>query len=461
MHTCGRRICAFVRPILPRQQTSLLILAAVTGLAGAFSGLLFRSAFTLIQRQINGSGAGMVAMAEALPWWGRLFLPMVGGILGGALLTFGLRWAPRRAADDYLEAITVGDGVLSVRQTLVKSLSSLCSIGTGASIGREGPMVQLAAMAGSALGRVFGLSRPNMRLLVACGATAGITAAYNAPIAGVIFIAEIAVGALSKSTLGPLIVASAISNIVTRWFLGLAPVYKMPAFTMITGWEVFAYAGLGVVCGFAAPVFRWVLDITRAGFTRLSRHLIVNMAVGGLGVGLISVWQPNVWGNGYSVVNSILHEPWTWHALALALVLKVLATALCAGSGTVGGVFTPTLFVGATLGAIYGHVLVGVSPLSDTVISGYVMVGMGAFLASITYAPLMCILIVFELTLSYEVILPLMLACVIGHYIAQWIKPHSIYAKRDEPRPAATASNKPPVQQPTAGKPVPDAKVEA
>lgn len=193
-----------------------------------------------------------------------------GGILGGAFLTLGLRWAPRRVADDYLEAITVGDGVLSIRQTLIKSLSSLCSIGTGASIGREGPMVQLAAMAGSALGRVFKLSRMQMRLLVACGATAGITAAYNAPIAGVIFVVEIATGTLSKATLGPLIVASVISNIVTRRFFGLSSVYKMPDFTMIIGWEVFAYAGLGVVCGFAAPAFRGILDMARDGFVRLS-----------------------------------------------------------------------------------------------------------------------------------------------------------------------------------------------
>jgi CIC family chloride channel protein len=189
---------------------------------------------------------------------------------------------------------------------------------------------------------------------VACGATAGITSAYNAPIAGSIYVIEIAMGSLSKETLGPLIVASVIANIVTRWFFGLSAVYKMPPFTMITGWEVFAYAGLGIICGFAAPAFRWVLDITRKSFLRFSQGLIINMALGGLGLGIISVWEPNVWGNGYSVVNSILHASWTWQALLLLLVLKVIAKALCSGSGMVGGVFTPTLFVGAALGALYG-----------------------------------------------------------------------------------------------------------
>jgi CIC family chloride channel protein len=369
-----------------------------------------------------------------------LLLPAVGGTCAAMLLKFGLQWSPRYGSDDYLEAITIGNGVLSTRQTLIKSASSLCSIATGASIGREGPMVQLAATIGSGIGRALKLSHNQLRLLVACGATAGITSAYNAPIAGTIFVVEIAMGSLAKATLGPLIVASVIANIITRWFLGLDAVYKMPPFNLISGWEVFAYAGLGIVCGFTAPVFRWVLDIVRKAFLRLSLGLIVNMTLGGLGVGLISIWVPEVWGNGYSVVNSILHAPtWTWQALLMLLVLKVIATALCSGSGTVGGVFTPTLFVGAALGALYGHLLVGLSPLSDTVVSGYIMVGMGAFLASVTYAPLMCILMIFEMTLSYDVILPLMLACVIGHHIAHWLRPHSIYTQRAEGEEPDTA----------------------
>ncbi len=379
----------------------------------------------------------MVALAKDMPWWVRLVLPMLGGALAGALLTFGLKWVPRRGSDDYLEAITIGDGDIPFRQTVIKSFSSLCSIGTGASIGREGPMVQLAAMVGSLLGKYFKLPPKQIQLLVACGATAGITAAYNAPIAGTIFVIELAIGSLDKDILGPLIVSSVISNMMTHWLFGLAPAYQMPTFSIHKNWEVFTYAALGVVCGFAGPAFRWFLDLARKSFLSLSKSLILNMAMGGLGVGLISVWIPEVWGNGYSVVNSILHTNWTWQALLILLVFKVLATSLSSGSGTVGGVFTPTLFVGAALGALYGHALVGMSELSDTVVSGYVMVGMGAFLASVTYAPLMCILMIFEMTLSYQVVLPLMLACVIGHHIAHRIRPHSIYTQRDEHGPPA------------------------
>ena len=419
--------------LFPRDEKfSFLFLAALVGAGGAIAAVLFRSTFVWLQHAIPHEGVGMVALAKALPWWGRMLLPTFGGLVGGLILKFGLHWVQRRGADDYMEAVTIGDGRVGVRSTLLKALSSLCCIASGASIGREGPMVQLAAMFGSVVGRFLKLPRNLSQTLVACGATAGIASAYNAPIAGAVFVPEVGMGFSSKTLLGTLIISSVVADMVVRWLLNLDAVYKMPAFTMISGWEVFAYAGLGVICGFAAPLFRWILDRSREVFIKIPVALPVQMAIGGLGVGIISIWMPEVWGNGYSVVNSILHNPWTWQALLALLVLKVLATALCSGSGMIGGVFTPSLFVGAALGAVYGHFLTHFALLSGTEINGYVMVGMGAFLASVTYAPLMCILMIFEMTLSYDVVLPLMLACVVAHHIAQYVRPHSIYTQRNE-----------------------------
>lgn len=426
------RIRACIRSCWPQDEHfTLLILAALVGVGGAFCSLIFRTLLILARHALDPHDKGIVAMAHLLPWWARVMLPVAGGIAAGLVLQLGLRWARSRGANDYLEAITIGDGVISVRQSLIKSLASLISVDSGASIGREGSMVQLAAMFGSVLGRVLKVSQTRLQLLVACGATAGITSAYNAPIAGTIFVAEIAMGSLAKATLGPLIVSSVIANVITRWVFDLKTVYEMPPIVIASGWEVFAYAGLGIVCGFLAPVFRLALDWVRAGFNRLGGGLVVNMALGGLVVGVISVWVPDVWGNGYSVVNSILHNPWTWQALLAILLFKIVATALSTGSGVVGGVFTPTLFVGAALGALYGHALVGISSLSDTTVATYAIVGMGAFLASVTYAPLMSILMIFEMTLSYDVVLPLMLACVIGHSIAQHLRPDSIYGRTE------------------------------
>jgi len=191
------RIRSFLRAHWPKDELfTLLVLAALVGVGGAVSSFLFREFLTGARHSLDPRDDGIVAMARLLPWWGRLLLPTMGGVAGGAILKYGLKWAPKRGADDYLEAITIGDGNLGVRQTLIKSASSLCSVDSGASIGREGPMVQLAAMIGSVLGRALRLPREQRQMMVACGATAGITSAYNAPIAGSLFVVEIAMGSL-------------------------------------------------------------------------------------------------------------------------------------------------------------------------------------------------------------------------------------------------------------------------
>lgn len=420
-----------VRPYLPRDNAFLmLVLAALVGFGSACAVLLFRLTFVEIRTLLVPGADSMVNMAKALPWWGRLLLPVTGGALSGAIMQYGLHRFARRGADDYLEAITIGDGRLSARQTLLKSFASLCSIDSGASIGREGPMIQLAAMVGSGLGRFINLSKERLQLLVACGATAGLACAYNAPIAGLLFVSEIALGSLSKKTLAPLIIASVVASVVTHRFFGLKAVYQMPTFlVMSSGRALLFYVLLGVLCGLMAPVFRWFLDLSRKMFSRLGRSKVLPMALGGLGVGALSIVNPNIWGNGYSVVNSILHEPWTWQALLAIFAFKILATSLSYGSGAIGGVFTPTLFVGAALGTLYGQGLASLGLVPQDAVVSCTIIGMGAFLASITYAPLMSILMLFEMTLNYDVVLPLMLACVISHYIAHRFRPDSIYRK--------------------------------
>ncbi|HEY9269763.1 ClcB-like voltage-gated chloride channel protein [Achromobacter sp.] len=409
-----------------------LCAAALMGLLGALATVVFREMLAWTQMLLGGGDAphGMVSLARGLSPWQRFLMPAIGGALAGAILQMAARWLPKRGAADYMEAISIGRGVIGFRQTVARSLSSIFSIGSGASIGREGPMVQLAAMLSSLTGRYLVLPPRHLRLLVACGATAGITSAYNAPIAGALFISEIVYGAIASATLVPLVVSSVVANIVTRQILHYDAVFHMPPFTLVSGWEVINYLGLGVIAGLAAPQFLRFLDMARAGFGRMPAPLWVRMALGGLIVGALSVVNPEVWGNGYSVVNSMLHTQWAWQAVAAILLLKTLATAASVGSGAVGGVFTPTLFVGAALGALYGTGLQALFPAGDlSAVSSYAVVGMGALLAATTYAPLMSILMIFEMTLSYEVMLPLMLACITGYVIAHRIRPDSVYAK--------------------------------
>ncbi len=402
------------------------------GLFGALATVVFRELLGLAQVGLGAESTphGMVSLARDLNEWQRLIFPAIGGAMAGFILQMAAKWLPKRGAADYMEAISVGRGVIGVRQTLARSVSSIFSIGSGASIGREGPMVQLAAMLSSMMGRFLVLPPRHLRLLVACGATAGITSAYNAPIAGALFISEIVYGVITTATLVPLVVSSVVANIVTRQILHYDAVFLMPHFDFVSGWEVINYLGLGIIAGLAAPQFLRLLDLSRASFSRMRVPLWARMALGGFIVGVLSVFKPEVWGNGYSVVNSMLHTPWAWQAVAAILLMKVIATAASVGSGAVGGVFTPTLFVGAALGYLYGALLNGIFPAGDvSTVASYAVVGMGALLAATTYAPLMSILMIFEMTLSYEVMLPLMLACITGFVVAQKIRPDSVYSK--------------------------------
>lgn len=396
----------------------MLLWAGLLGFLGALVTVGFQEAVHLMEWLSTGEEGGF-AQAAGLPPWRRILVPVLGGVLAGLILQYGMSLARgRRRTTDYMEALTVGDGFISVRASLVKSASSLCSIGSGGSIGREGAMVQLAAMVGSGLGRTLKFPTPQRRTMVACGAAAGIASAYNAPLAAAVFVAEVVVGSIEFETMAPIIVSAVIANATVHGLLGYSPVFAIPHLPAVGHWELPFYLLLGILAGRLAPAYLWLLNLTGRQFQRLPAPLWVRLALGGLGVGLLSLWTPYVWGNGYEVVNSILRESWTVQALLGVLVLKVAATVLTVGSGAVGGVFTPTLFVGAALGSGLGTQLVSWAPGLTGSPTAYAVVGMGAFLSATTRAPLMAILMVFEMTRQYEVVLPLMLASITANYLA-------------------------------------------
>jgi len=406
----------------------MLLWAAVAGFAGSLATVAFREAVSGLLWLLTREHLGLVDTARRLVWWQRLLLPCAGGLAAGAILQWGVRIAKGQSSGDYMEAIVLGDGVISSRQTLVKSVSSLLSIASGGSIGREGSMVQLSAMLASLMGRLARFSPPRLRLQVACGAAAGMSSAYNAPIAGALFVAEIVMGSIAMESFGPLIVSSVVASITIHQLLGYRPTYEVPPFAFPVGWQLVLYVLLGLIAGGLAPFFLRLLETSRSLFARLNLPVAVKLGFGGLIVGAVSVYTPEVWGNGYSVVNSILHGPWAWQALLQVLVFKVLATAATAGSGAVGGVFTPTLFVGAALGSLFAAALQAAVPGAELNASAYAAVGMGCFLAATTHAPFMAILMIFEMTLSYQIVLPLMLASVTAYYTARAGREDSIYA---------------------------------
>jgi CIC family chloride channel protein len=405
---------------------SMLLWGALAGFVGALATIAFRECISLLQELLSGHSGSFVDIAKGLPWHMRVLLPTCGGVLAGLFLVWAKR-VPAGAGGDYMEAVAIGDGVIPVRNTLLRSISSLATIASGGSIGREGPMVQLAALCASLVGRFSHFPASRLRLLVACGAAAGITSAYNAPIAGAFFITEIVLGSLVMESFGPVMVASVVANITMRELPGYRPSYEMPFFPQIAGGEVLLFVVLGVLAGVLAPQFLRALDLGKAAFRQVRLPLPARLGLGGLIVGVVSVWVPEVWGNGYSLVNSLLHADWIWQAVLMLLLAKIFATMVTVGSGAVGGIFTPVLFVGAAVGLLFGDAAQGLMPFHMSQPFAYAMVGMGAFLAAASYAPLMAILMIFEMTLSYQVVLPLMLSCVVAYVVARSLDGRSMY----------------------------------
>jgi chloride channel protein, CIC family len=415
-----------------QELSGIVFWAALIGICGAFTGVGFRASVRLVQRLLTGidPSAGLVETAELLPWWMRVAVPTIGGVFAGLLLWAGQRVLRHSRPVDYMEAVAVGNGQLSSRASLLQAASSFFTIGSGGSIGREGPLVQLAAAVASKIGQWTQAPVPRLRLLVACGASAGVAAAYNAPIAGALFVAEVVLGSIAMESFGPLIVASVVSDATSRHFLGYGPVYLVPHINFGATWELALYALLGILLGHTAPPYLALLDRARRNFRRLRWPLPLRLALGGLVVGLISVGVPQVWGNGYSVVNDMLNDKLTFELLGLVAVAKLISTTASVGSGANGGILTPTLFMGAAFGALYAHGLHLLHPHLTSQIAAYAVVGMGGFLAATTHAPLTSILLIFEMTLDYEVVLPLMLACVTGHYVARiYRQGESVYTR--------------------------------
>lgn len=415
--------------IRPSDLQVTLAWAGIIGSAGAAASVAFRQLTAWVHYLFTGHYGGYVETFVHLPWWQRLILPAIGGALAGVTLLLGSRWVPKKISTDYMEAVVVGDGVVPARLSLVKCASALLSIASGASIGREGPLVQLSAMIASAVGRWRRVPTMQRRLLVACGAAAGIASAYNAPIGGALFVAEVVLQSLAMESFGPLVFASVIATLTTRQLLGGTALYEIPSIAMRSNWEILPHAALGLCAGLSAPGFLRLLRVSENFFARLRLPLYLRLALGGLIVGALAIVWPEVCGNGYTTVNSILRDAWPWRALLAVLAFKLLATSASFGSGAVGGVFTPTLFVGASLGCIVGQAAAYLWPALGITPQAYTIVGMGAFLAGTTHAPLMAILMLFEMTLDYQIILPLMLAAVIAHYVSSAFEKNSIYAE--------------------------------
>lgn len=402
----------------------LLLAAALIGCLGALATHGFRLLLEGISHGVFDSSAGPVQLADSLPPWLRLAIPVLGGMLAGYIL----QQLPRvqRHTADYMESIAQGNGQLSLRATLLRAASSAASIVSGSSIGREGSMIQLAALAAGLGSRPLRPSPQQCRLLLACGAAAGVSAAYNTPIAGALFVAEIILRSVAIDTLSPLLLAAACAQLLSGSLFGDAAIYQLPPLQLHGSSNWLWFAALGLAAGLLQPAFLRLLQLSGSLFDRLQLPPWLKLAAGGAIVGGLSLLTPHVWGNGYGSIDQLLHAQWPTGLLLLVLLCKLLATAAATGSGAVGGIFTPTLFVGAVLGALAGAVAQALTGLPASPL--WVVTGMGACLAAATQAPLLAIIMLLEMTRSPLLAVPLMLAVATAHLTVRMLGCRSIYA---------------------------------
>jgi CIC family chloride channel protein len=405
-----------------------LLWAALAGFLGAMASMIFSALAEGVHEFMTGRTGGVVESMRQLPWWGCLLVPTAGGAAAGLVLLYGSRLTRSQSSTDYMEAIVIGNGRVPVRASLVKSTAALFSIGSGGSIGREGPMVQLSAVVASLLGRYRNFTGPQLRLLVACGASAGIASAYNAPIAGSFFVAEIILGSIAMESLGPLAISAVVATLTIRVLTAAQVMYKVPEFQLNSPWEMGPYIVLGLLAGGVAPIFLRSLKQAEEFFISLRLPLVARLALGGLIVGAIAINVPQVCGNGYTVVVDILNGRLLWTVLLGIFACKWLATMSSFGSGAPGGVFTPSLFMGASLGYLFGTGVHRIWPAAAVDPGAFALVGMGAFLSAASRAPVMAVIMLFEMTLSYDIILPLMLCNVISYYTAKGVAGESLYS---------------------------------
>ena len=406
-----------------------LFWAVLIGLVAGLTSAAFREANVALKIVLTGESADIAMIARHLDSELRIIVPCVGGFLAGLALWMAGKLFQGLRSQDYLEVIRLGNGVISVRPTLFRLLSSLLTISSGPSIGREGGMVQLSALAASIMGRYYQVSMPRLRLMVACGGAAGMASAYNTPLAGALFIAEVVLQSLAIEALGPLIVSSLIAALTIRHWIGIRPIFDIPACSVPMDLAYWPVLGLGLLAGVLAPLFLWILEWVRNGFRGLCLPLPISLALGGALVGLISLEIPEVWGNGHNVVELLLNERPDMVWVLSFLILKVLATSVSVGSGAIGGVFTPTLVIGAALGWIYCYLWQMFWPHDAMDVVTGAALGMGAFLSATIHAPITAVMMIFEMTLNSNLLLPLIAITIISRYISAAIRPNSVYSQ--------------------------------
>jgi len=414
--------------IFKLSETQILIsLSVIVGLSTSFGAIAFIKLIEYFRHIFFDYSEQVMTGIIGTNNYYLPLIPMIGGLIVGPIVYKFATEARGHGVPEVMLAVARKGGIIRPRVAFAKSIASAICIGSGGSAGREGPIVQIGSAIGSSIGQLFKMSGSRVKILVGCGAAAGISAVFNAPIAGVIFTLEIILGDFAIKTFSPVLLASVIASVVTRTFLGDHPAFTVPSYSMVSAWEVPLYMILGGVCGSVAVLFTVTLHWTEEFFEKLKVMPMLKPAIGGLLLGGIGIFYPQVFADGYEAIKLTLYGNMFIWLMVILIFLKLIATSLTLGSGNSGGIFAPSLFIGAVTGGAFGFVIHSVFPDITASEGAYALVGMAALVGGTTHAPITAILIIFEMTSDYRIILPLMVAVVFSTLVARHIYKPSIY----------------------------------
>jgi CIC family chloride channel protein len=438
-----------------REDRLFFLLIGAIGVVGGLLGAATDLLIGLVQTVLWGSRGDLLTIVPKVHRWVVVAAPAIGGALLGVILwlsrrrfrgkTSGGKTSGEASGEGMamlIEAVALSGGKIAPRPVLINAVAAIVTVGAGGSLGREGPMIRMGAMLSSWMGQRLGLPPHRLKILVGCGAAAGLAATYNIPIGGTLFAMEVILGNFALEIFGPIVASSVIATLIARSITGNRPLYAAPEYALSSGWEMLLYAGLGVAGAFASVLFMRGVSLGEKAFARLRflprpLHPLVGMAL----LGGIGLYVPHALGRGYGTINLALAgtlrlperfalSPELTGLLLLGIALvKLAATALTRGCGGAGGMFTPSLAFGALVGGAYGSFMHALWPHIASPYGAYAAVGMAAVMAGTSYAPISAILILFEFTGNYDLILPVMLAAILSSLLARALHPYSIYTE--------------------------------
>ncbi|PIU20543.1 MAG: chloride channel protein, partial [Elusimicrobia bacterium CG08_land_8_20_14_0_20_59_10] len=402
----------------------LLLFSILVGLGTGFGAVAFRWLIASVQKLFFEDGR---ALLHFMGDYYVILLPAAGGLVVGLLIYHFAKEAKGHGVPEVMLAVANEGGRIRPRVVLVKALASAVCIGSGGSAGREGPIVQIGSAFGSTIGQVFNLNEDKIKILIACGAAGGIAATFNAPLAGMFFALEVILMAYGPKHISSVVLSAVTATVVSRHFLGNFPAFVIPSYQMSSAWEIPLYFIFGFLAALTALAFIKVLYKTEDVVDLVKMPAYLKPVLGGLVIGSIGLFFPQIFGVGYGSIENALRGELIAQTAVLLVFLKIMATSVTLGSGGSGGVFAPSLFIGAMLGSAYGLLTQFLVPAVAIHPGACALVGMGAVFAGAAQAPLSAIMILFEMTNDYRIILPLMITCIISTVVVGRLSRDSIY----------------------------------